>query len=96
LGVIVALAVAGFGLPPAQASGGVLIPPHSDRGFDVDHDGIFDFLIVEVGLLVSESGILRLEGQGSWLNEPFGRASNVSLLQGGFQTVLLFFSGGLI
>ncbi len=50
--------VRNFPLSPVE-----FIPPASDHGLDMDGDGLFDYLIVEIGARTSEPGRYYLTGQ---------------------------------
>ncbi len=57
--VVALIATAAIVLPPAaRASSGALNPPHSDAGLDTDTpaNGLFDYLVVSVGVAVTTPG----------------------------------------
>lgn len=80
--------------PSALASNAVLVPPHIDFGHDTDDDDLFDYLVLEVHLLVAEAGIFRLEGRGSWHFLAFTTVT--SPLERGVQSMQLAFVGALV
>ena len=57
--VVALIATAAIALPPAaRASTGVLNPPHRDAGLDTDipPNGLYDYLVVSVGVRVATAG----------------------------------------
>ncbi len=57
--VSIAVILTALVLPPAaRASSGTLSPPHSDAGLDTDvpANGLFDYLVVSVGVTVTGTG----------------------------------------
>ena len=84
-------------------------PPASDRGLDMDGDGLFDYLIVELNARTSEPGRYYLHGQ---LYVPLGTHEENGMIETGFriiemapaavylnesvQTVAINFEGGSI
>ena len=77
-----------FERPPVE-----LAPPYSDRGEDTDGDGFYDFLVVEVPVVVHEEReyILNVYLQVG----PYGYfvASNASILAVGAHTLAVRFDG---
>ncbi|UCE73404.1 MAG: Ig-like domain-containing protein [Methanomassiliicoccales archaeon] len=70
-------------------------PPHSDYGLDLDGDGLFDYLVVNVTVNVTVAGEYQVSGslsEGEWIDSD----SNSTYLHVGIQTVELRFPGWLI
>jgi len=78
-----------FERPPAQFN-----DIYSDHGLDTDSDGFSDYLAIDVGITVSNSGYYRISG--SLYNSSGNHVdsvSNYTTLDAGNQTVQLRFSG---
>jgi len=78
-----------FQPPPAE-----FCPPHFDYGLDTDGDGLYNYLVVEVGVAVIEAGWYRVEsnlydGYGNWITYTWTE----NYLEAGFQTIELRFKG---
>ena len=75
-----------FDGPPASFA-----PPHSDHGLDTDGDGLFEYLVVDLNIQVTEAGTFFVEAilYGSHIAETF----NITTLEPGLQTVPLWFDG---
>jgi hypothetical protein len=78
-----------FEQPPARFN-----DVYSDRGLDTDSNGFYDYLAIDVGVNVSESGYYRISGElynstGWYVDE----VSNYTTLNAGNQTVQLWFYG---
>lgn len=70
-------------------------PPHSDRGFDSDGDGKFEYLLLEVNVSVTVAGFYRVEG---YLSDPppitfFLYSAGEPFLDVGPQSILLAYDG---
>jgi PGF-pre-PGF domain-containing protein len=87
----------------------LLSPPHSDRGEDLDNDGYFDYLVVDIRLKIAKPGFYTVSGTLMGRSEPFmptpeERYAGVFIdhafedieLGAGEQTVRLSFSGSHI
>lgn len=81
-----------FQKPPA-----VFIGNYSDSGLDEDGDGLFDYLVIDVGINVSESGNYQVRGE---LYDDYGNnldyENTHTYLESGNQSVQLNFQGYLI
>lgn len=78
-----------FDGPPAAFA-----PPHSDFGLDTDSNGLFDYLVVNASLQVSDPGLFEIEGSLREANlSLLGVASNITSLATGPQIVPLWFAG---
>ncbi|MEE9174119.1 MAG: Ig-like domain-containing protein [Thermoplasmata archaeon] len=75
-----------FQSPPAAFAA-----PHSDFGLDTDGDGLFNYLVVDVNLTVTEAGTYSVDG--TLYGSHIGFTSNVTTLTVGSQTVPLWFDG---
>jgi uncharacterized membrane protein len=78
-----------FQPPPAMFE-----PPHWDYGLDTDHDGFYNYLIVEVRVKVNKAGQYRVSGSlydNGWDYITF--ASSENYLNAGVQIVYLRFDG---
>ena len=78
-----------FEPPPAEFN-----DDYSDYGIDTDEDGLYDYLVVNVGVNVTDPGYYRLSG--SLYDELGSRGdfrSNYTYLDSGSQSVSLKFSG---
>jgi parallel beta-helix repeat protein len=76
-------------LSPAE-----FVLPHSDHGFDTDSDGLYDFLVVDVSVDVSEAGYYDISAwlaSNSWVWITVG--GNYTYLDSGLQTVEILFGG---
>ncbi len=81
-----------FEEPPVE-----LLPPHSDLGLDTDTDGLFDFLVVDVSVNVTENDTYVFQGtlhDANWT--LIVSASNTTDLGLGAQAVQLQFMGSAI
>ena len=80
--------------PPAA----VLYPPHSDYGLDTDGDGLYDYLVVKVGLDVRTAKKLQVVGymMGGYGGTPIDWEMREVDLQTGKQTVELRFDGWML
>lgn len=72
-----------FEQPPAT-----FVPPHSDRGVDLNGNSIFEYLVVTTSVAVFSDGTYYVEGITS-----FGSAKNITNLTTGIQSVDLWFIG---
>lgn len=70
-----------------------LAPPYSDRGEDTDGDGLFDFLVIEVPLVVHEDREYFLNVYLQVGPYQYFVASNVSFLAVGKDTLAVRFYG---
>ncbi len=75
-----------------------LLPPHSDHGMDTDSDTLFNFLVIDVAVDVSEAGFYDV---GAALLDGTGMIfidfeSNYTYLDVGLQTVVLRYRGYVI
>jgi PKD repeat protein len=78
-----------FEAPPARFD-----PPHTDSGFDSDGDGLFNFISIDVSVLVEEAGEFSMSGL-LWdlaMTTPLGFAQTTANLETGAQTMQLRFS----
>ncbi|MEM4265444.1 MAG: hypothetical protein QW505_06680, partial [Thermoplasmata archaeon] len=72
----------------------VLSPPHSDYGYDVDGNGLYDWLVVDVAVSVSTDGLYRVQGRlFDTLSNEIGSASVAVDLFAGMNIVSVLFSG---
>jgi hypothetical protein len=71
----------------------LLSPPHSDSGRDLDRDGRFEMLIVDVGVEVRRAGTYRVSGVLSFDLVWHDTTKNVTWLDAGQQRVRLWFYG---
>lgn len=81
-----------FEKPPAQ-----FYPPHSDYGLDVDGNGYYDYLVIEVGVNVYSPGEYHISGQ--LISGYYGyvaQESNSTYLDIGVNTVQLKLNGQVI
>ena len=71
--------------------------PYSDMGVDTDGNLLYDYLVVTVGVNVTEAGTYRIDATlyDDWWNNVES-ISNVTLLTAGLNSVELRFSGWLI
>lgn len=69
-------------------------PPHGDYGLDVDADGLYDYLIVDVSVNITSVGNYEIDGtlRDSMFN-LIDSESNYTFLSAGIQTVELRFDG---
>jgi serine protease AprX len=78
-----------FQRPPAEFN-----DVYTDNGTDTDGDGLYNYLIIDVGVDVRSAGYYRVEGR---LDDNFGNyvewRSNYTYLNTGNQTVKLDFNG---
>ncbi len=78
-----------FQKPPASFA-----PPHSDSGLDTDGNGLFNYLVVDASINVTEAGMFYVD---AFLHDPSYTltiwTSNVTTLDVGLQTVPLWFDG---
>jgi hypothetical protein len=77
-----------------QPPGVMFLPPHSDYGEDTDSDGLFNYLVVNVTLMVIESGTYDIEGSlydpgNGWIDND----ANSTYLEAGVRVVQLRFYG---
>lgn len=75
--------------------GAVLYPPYNDLGVDTDGDALFNYLVIEIPVDVSEVGFYDVSGilyDSSGLNS-IARQSNFSSLNPGISTFRLWFVG---
>jgi hypothetical protein len=72
-----------FEQPPAA-----FMPPHTDRGLDLNGNSLFEYLIVTTSVAVFSDGMYHVEGTAS-----IGIAENLTYLAMGIQTVDLLFIG---
>ncbi len=75
-----------------------LLPPHSDHGMDTDSDTLFNFLVIDVAVNVSDAGFYDvdaalLDGTGMIFIDF---ESNYTYLDIGLQTVVLRYRGYVI
>ncbi len=81
-------------LPGVAGAMATFDPPHSDSGLDTDSDGLFDYLVVDANINVSEAGTFLVDAN---LYDPtftlFLFTSNLTTLDVGLQTVPLWFPG---
>jgi hypothetical protein len=81
-----------FERPPAEFN-----DIYSDHGEDTDGDGLYDYLVVNVGVNVTEAGNYSVKGDlfenGTTYNYVTLRASNITYMSEGNQTVQLRFAG---
>ena len=76
--------------PPA----GLLSPPHTEAGLDVDGDSLFNFLNVNVSLQVNTAGTFQINGYLHAANGTLNLYDSASLyLDVGLQTITLSFDG---
>ncbi|MFQ6012176.1 MAG: Ig-like domain-containing protein [Thermoplasmata archaeon] len=81
-------------LPGVVAAMATFAGPHTDSGLDVDGDGLFDYLVVQASIDVTEAGTFFVGGELHDEGFTFGvSASNVTTLALGLQTVSLWFFG---
>jgi len=81
-----------FQTPPATFSGAF-----SDQGTDLDGDGLYDYLTIDVGLTITDRGWYRVEGLlADDQRNPIRWASATKLLDEGQQTIQLHFDGQAI
>lgn len=76
---------------------GEFLPPHLDHGYDADGNNLFDFLLVDAGVLIDMADIYSVAGflhDSTYELLLFNRT--VVFLELGFALVPVFFSGGLI
>jgi len=69
-------------------------PPHSDQGLDIDGDGLYDYLVVDIVVYIATPGdyIIGADLLDSWWNYVDSR-QNYTYLDTGFQTVQFIFEG---
>jgi hypothetical protein len=77
-----------------QPPGASFSPPHSERTVDVNSDGYYEYLVVEVQVNVIEAGTYQIYGEmyddwSDWITSWY----NITYLDIGVQTVELWFSG---
>ncbi len=81
-----------FDGPPAAFA-----PPHSDFGLDTDGNGLFDYLVVNATVQVSDPGSFEIHGSLHDANLSFlGVTSNTTNLTVGLQTVPLWFPSAAV
>ena len=72
----------------------LLSPPHTDHGYDVDGNGLYDWLVVNVVVDVSIGGLYRVRGTlYDTLSNEIDTASVAVNLVAGVNIVSLWFSG---
>ncbi len=81
-------------LPGAVALSAFFAPPHSESGLDIDGDGLFNYLVVDARVDVTEAGTFRISAFLHNLNFTFVvETSNQTPLDVGLHTVPLWFDG---
>ena len=77
-----------------QKPAAVFAPPHSDFGLDTEGDDLFNYLVVNASIDVTDGGMFLVDAV---LRDPtyslFIYTSNVTTLDAGLQTVPLWFDG---
>jgi len=78
-----------FQPPPAK-----LAPPHSDYGLDTDNDNLYNYLVIETKVTITDAGWYRVYGDlydntDNWITS----ASAENYLNAGTQTIELRFNG---
>ena len=86
-----------FYLPP-QPPPASFTPPHSDNVEDTDADGLYNYLIINVGLNVDNAGSYSVVGDlyDNTGSVHIAYAWTVDNLAAGYQTVQLHFDGSMI